>query len=89
MYTTTSQEVSSLILANSIHIAFFEARKKFNLTEREMDALQYITEGLTNSQIAEKMYVSINTIKYHTRNIYAKLGIANRTQVAARIYGLP
>jgi DNA-binding NarL/FixJ family response regulator len=86
---TSTQEISSMILANSIHIAFFEAKNRFNLTEREMDTLKYITEGLTNSQIAEKMYVSINTIKYHTRNIYSKLGIVNRTQVAARIYGLP
>jgi LuxR family maltose regulon positive regulatory protein len=54
------------------------------LSEREIDVLQLVAEGLTNQEIASRLYLSLNTIKVHTRNIYSKLGVNNRTQAAAR-----
>jgi LuxR family maltose regulon positive regulatory protein len=54
------------------------------LSERELEVLQLIAEGLTNREIADILYLSLNTIKVHTRNIYGKLGVNNRTQAAAR-----
>jgi ATP/maltotriose-dependent transcriptional regulator MalT len=54
------------------------------LSERELEVLQLLAEGLTNPAIAARLYVSHNTIKVHTRNIYGKLGINNRTQAAAK-----
>jgi len=54
------------------------------LSEREIEVLQLIAEGLTNQEIASKLFLSLNTIKTHTRNIYAKLGIHTRTQAVAR-----
>jgi LuxR family maltose regulon positive regulatory protein len=54
------------------------------LSEREIEVLQLITEGLTNQEIASKLYLSLNTIKSHSRNIYAKLGVHTRTQAVAR-----
>jgi LuxR family maltose regulon positive regulatory protein len=53
------------------------------LSEREIEVLQLIAEGLTNPEIASKLYLSLNTVKVHTRNIYGKLGVNNRTQAAA------
>ncbi len=50
------------------------------LSERELEVLQLIAEGLTNPEIASKLYVSLNTVKVHTRNIYSKLGVSNRTE---------
>ena len=52
------------------------------LTERELDVLKLIANGLTNSQIAEKLVISENTVKGHVRNILSKLHLADRTQVA-------
>ena len=48
------------------------------LTEREKEVILLLAEGLSNQQIAEKLYLSINTVKYHTQNIYQKLGVHNR-----------
>jgi DNA-binding NarL/FixJ family response regulator len=52
------------------------------LTERELDVLRLIAKGMTNSQIAEKLVISENTVKGHVSNILSKLHLADRTQVA-------
>ena len=52
------------------------------LTDRETDVLKLIANGLTNSQIAEKLVISENTVKGHVSNILSKLHMADRTQAA-------
>ncbi|HAV78224.1 MAG TPA: DNA-binding response regulator [Anaerolineae bacterium] len=52
------------------------------LTERELDVLRLIAKGMTNSQIAESLVISENTVKGHVSNILSKLHLADRTQVA-------
>jgi DNA-binding NarL/FixJ family response regulator len=52
------------------------------LTERELDVLRLIAKGMTNSQIAENLVISVNTVKGHVSNILSKLHLADRTQVA-------
>ncbi len=54
------------------------------LSERELEVLQYLAAGLTNQEIADRLYLSLNTVKVHTRNIYGKLGVNHRTQAVAR-----
>ncbi len=54
------------------------------LSERELEVLYLIAEGLSNREIAQKLYLSHNTVKGHARNIYGKLGVNSRTQAAAR-----
>jgi LuxR family maltose regulon positive regulatory protein len=51
------------------------------LSERELEVLQLVAEGLTNQEIASRLFLSLNTVKAHTRNIYGKLGVpAGRKQ---------
>ena len=54
------------------------------LSERELEILQLIAGGLSNQEIGSQLYLSLNTVKAHTRNIYGKLGVNSRTQAAAR-----
>ena len=54
------------------------------LSDREIEILQLIAEGLTNQEIAAQLYLSLNTVKVHTRNIYGKLEVNSRTQAASR-----
>jgi NarL family two-component system response regulator LiaR len=51
-----------------------------SLTEREMEVLTLMVEGLNNTQIAGKLTVSPSTIKSHVSNILSKLGVASRTE---------
>jgi len=50
------------------------------LSEREMEILQLLAEGLSNKAISEKVSLSENTVKYHLKNILHKLNVQNRTE---------
>jgi len=54
------------------------------LSDREIEVLQIIAEGLTNQEVANRLYLSLHTVKVHARNIYAKLDVKNRTEAVAR-----
>ena len=54
------------------------------LTEREREILHLLAAGLTNPEIAEHLFISAQTVKKHTGNIYAKLGVHSRMQAVAR-----
>ncbi|MBN1401204.1 MAG: response regulator transcription factor [Anaerolineae bacterium] len=52
------------------------------LTEREIEVLRLVAEGLTNQQIGEQLFISPTTVKTHVQNILQKLGVSDRTQAA-------
>jgi DNA-binding CsgD family transcriptional regulator len=56
------------------------------LTRRESEVAELVATGLTNRQIAAKLYLSHRTVEHHVEHIIAKLGITSRTGVAAAIY---
>jgi LuxR family maltose regulon positive regulatory protein len=58
------------------------------LSERELEVLHLMAEGLTNPEIASRLLVSLHTVKTHARNIYGKLGVHNRTQAVTRARSL-
>ncbi|WP_079480691.1 response regulator [Halobacillus salinus] len=56
------------------------------LTNREMEVLLCIGEGLTNLEISEKLYIGIKTVKTHVSNILSKLDVHDRTQAAVYVH---
>ena len=54
-----------------------------SLSPREQEVLDLVSQGLTNKEVAEGLYISDNTVKYHMENILDKLHLQNRSQVIA------
>ena len=54
------------------------------LSDRELEILRLIETGMTNREIADKLYIAISTVKTHINNLYGKLGVSNRVQALAR-----
>lgn len=60
------------------------------LTGRELEILRLVAAGLSNSEVAQRVWVTEQTVKFHLRNIYRKLDVANRTEAShyAHVNGL-
>jgi DNA-binding CsgD family transcriptional regulator len=60
------------------------------LTKREVEILQLVAEGYSNSQLARMLWVTEQTVKFHLSNVYRKLEVANRTEASrwAQLQGL-
>lgn len=54
--------------------------EKLGISKREHEVLELMARGLTNQEIADKLFVSVNTIKTHTANLFSKLDVRRRTQ---------
>ncbi|MCP4421341.1 MAG: LuxR family transcriptional regulator, partial [Chloroflexi bacterium] len=54
------------------------------LSQRELEVLQLIAQGLSNREISERLFVALNTVKGHNRNIFGKLQVQRRTEAVAR-----
>ena len=61
---------------------------KLGLSKREYEILQLITEGLSNQQIAGKLFISENTIKKHISNLFLKLDVERRTEAVKKAKAL-
>lgn len=75
---------SSTININRLSDEDNEMMLTYPLTERELEVLRLIVDGCSNAQIAEKLYITVGTVKTHVRNILNKLCADDRTQVAVR-----
>ena len=57
-----------------------ESLKSFGVSDRELEVLQLMAKGLSNQEIANKLFVSLHTVKTHSSNLYSKLNVKRRTQ---------
>ena len=55
-----------------------------NLTDRESELIQYLSMGYSNREIANKLSVSVHTIKAHLESIYEKIEVRNRVQASIK-----
>lgn len=78
-----SSEVAKKVLA------YFHAQQKTKeiatvLSQRETEVLQALSEGLSDKAIAEKLFISIPTVRFHLKNIYAKLHVSSRSEAVVK-----
>ncbi|QYJ67532.1 response regulator transcription factor [Flavobacterium litorale] len=60
------------------------ALKDSNLSPREIDVLELMAKGMSNAEIAEQLFVSLNTVKTHSSKLYEKLEVKRRTQAVEK-----
>jgi len=61
-----------------------EALKQLGISKREFEVLELMAAGLSNQDIADRLFVSTSTVKTHVSNVLAKLGASRRTEAIAR-----
>jgi DNA-binding NarL/FixJ family response regulator len=72
-----------VVLADELNVAKHREKNAQSLTEREVEILQLLAFGHTNRDIAEKLFISPDTVKTHLEHIYQKLGATDRTAAVA------
>ncbi len=60
-------------------------KEKYQLTEREMEVIRCVSEGLANEDVARRLFISRLTVETHLKSIFEKTGVKNRTELASRI----
>ncbi len=60
------------------------AAQAAHLSTREVEVLKLLADGLTNKEIAQKLSITLRTVKYHTTSLFTKLDVNNRTQAVTR-----
>lgn len=61
-----------------------EVMNELGISKRELEVLQLMADGLSNQEIAERLFVSLNTIKTHTSKLFEKLEVKRRTQAVEK-----
>ena len=79
-----TSEGKSVYPAEPPEVNFGRIRRS-DLTERELDVLRELTASLTNDEIADKLHISVNTVKRHLQNIMEKTGFASRLELAMNV----
>lgn len=80
---TVAQVAAGQMVFPYLDVSQLNANPLTMLTKRELEILSSLAAGHTNKQIAAEKAVSTNTVKYHIRNLFEKLGVSNRGQAIA------
>lgn len=77
---TRQKKITSAVLYQRDHGAV----ARFELSKRELEVLELLAAGHSNQEIANLLFVSLNTVKTHTSNLFSKLGVSRRTQAVQK-----
>jgi len=79
-----SSDKPKTVKIEALETEYEQVLETYPLTQRELEILELIVGGCSNGQIAEKLYITVGTVKTHVRNILNKLCADDRTQAAVR-----
>jgi DNA-binding NarL/FixJ family response regulator len=82
--TPDNETVEKTVTISAAEPEYNQIIESYPLTERELEVLQLIVDGCSNAVIAEKLFITVGTVKTHVRNILNKLCADDRTQAAVR-----
>jgi DNA-binding NarL/FixJ family response regulator len=85
-HMTLGAEVGQKLVAGSSVATVADLAGRFGLTAREDEVLALIGDGLSNAEIAARLYVGVSTVKTHINAIFAKLGVRDRAQAIALVH---
>ena len=84
-------QVQTIIVEKEVHVLAARAKEvneaervKSGLSARELEVLALMAEGLSNQEIADRLFVSLNTVKTHTSKLFEKLDVKRRTQAVGK-----
>jgi NarL family two-component system response regulator LiaR len=72
------------IAADNNFVVNEDLLKRLGISKREYEVLEWIARGLSNQEIADKLFVSLNTVKTHSSNLFLKLDVKRRTQAVQK-----
>ena len=84
-HTTLGATIGGLLFAGKTPVRQESLADRFGLTNREDEVLDLIGDGLSNTEIAARLFVSVTTVKTHINAIFAKLGVRDRAQAIALV----
>lgn len=81
---TIIKEVEVMVTPPSTFTLNENTIQKLGISQREYDVLELMSQGLSNQEIADKLFISLSTVKTHTANLYMKMDVKRRTQAVQR-----
>ena len=81
MSSRIAREVINAFKAGAVPV---DSESEYNLTDREKEVLYQLAEGNNYQEIADALYISVDTVRHHIRNIYKKLHVHSRSEAVAK-----
>jgi DNA-binding NarL/FixJ family response regulator len=81
-----STQIARKVVASFREPAKSASAPEHSLSEREAEVLRYMTQGHSEIEIAEKLHVSVNTVKTHRKHVYQKLHVRSRSEILLRFH---
>lgn len=85
LYKFLNKNLSDITNASNESAPFTRFINDYSISKREWEIIEKICEGLTNKQISEALFISLQTVKDHTHHIYKKTGVKNRVQLVNKV----